>query len=91
MSGLPIREIFGMGDEEREAPQAESGSGDVLSQVAATIQRDAVETLKRWKESGALSGDENQVMLAKLAFKEAGENIALNPEMEKLYRNLKKF
>ena len=89
MSVLKVDEIFGMSDEE---PQASvSAEEEAINAVGATIAREAGETLKRWQSSGALTGKEHPVLLAKLAFKEAGEKIAMNPEMERLWKNLKRF
>lgn len=91
---LPITEIFGMSDEEPQSGDPKSAGGpddSILDQFAEALKDDVRKTIYRWKESGALKGGENPVILVKLAFKEAGENIALNPEMERLYKNLKHF
>ncbi len=90
MSVLKVDEIFGIGDEEVGSAQI-SPEEEAINKVGATITREAGETLKRWQSSGALTGKENPVILAKLAFKEAGEHIAMNPEMTSLWKNLKRF
>jgi hypothetical protein len=75
-------------EEEKKA----DGESDVdFTNWLRTFSADIKRTLSRWKSSGAVPEGTHPVILMKLATKEAGENIAMKGEMNKIYSNLRKI